>query len=70
MLRSVEFVEGRWVVVDVEDGVMTVVAEAHDDELCFFISASEPNEVYVTDDPEATSDLVDQLGSGYGPGGG
>jgi len=69
VLRSLEFVDGRWVVVDVEDGIMTIVAEAHDGELCFFISASEPNEVYVADDPVATSDLVAQVGSGYGSSG-
>lgn len=65
-LRRFEFVEGRWVLVDVVDGIMTVVADMHDGDGCFLISANEPNEVFIAEATEVTDDLIAQAGSSYG----
>lgn len=66
VLRSIEFVNGRWVVVDVVDGVMTVVAEQPDWRLYFALSAPEPELVVAADEPEDAVELLQQVALSYG----
>lgn len=69
VLRSLQYIAGRWTVVDVEDGLMTVVARVDGASMSFTISASDPSHVVGMDDPEEITDSTRQLGSGYGLGG-
>jgi hypothetical protein len=66
VLRSLQYVDGRWVVVDVEEGLMTIVAEMDGERVSFTISASDPSQVVSMDEPEEIEDSTRQLGSRYG----
>lgn len=68
-LRSLEYIDGQWLVVDFEDGVITVVAQLENGDVCCCMSSSEPEEVVIVDGPETARDFQDQLSSSHGLGG-
>ncbi|NLS04319.1 hypothetical protein HGP14_13235 [Rhizobium sp. P32RR-XVIII] len=68
-LRTFQFIAGYWVAVDVEDGIITVVATLDEGDACYCMSSSEPEEVLRVNGPESARDFVDQLASSHGLGG-
>ncbi|PZU82824.1 MAG: hypothetical protein DI528_18505 [Shinella sp.] len=68
-LRTFQFINGYWVAVDVEDGIITVVATLDEGDSYYCISSSEPEEVLRVNGPESVRDFVDQLASSRGLGG-
>jgi hypothetical protein len=65
-LRSFQYIDGQWFAVDIEDGVITVVAQLPDGDVCCCMSSSEPEEVVIVDGPETARDFLDQVSSSHG----